>query len=69
VNLNPNAIHHQAGMIQLALDELFSTILPHNLDLIIPSSGRIIISSTSNPALYNQILKQLALIASIDFDH
>jgi hypothetical protein len=69
VTVNPNAIHHQSGMIQLALDELFSAILPHNLDLIIPSTGKIIISSTSNIALYNQMLKQLALIASIDFDH
>lgn len=69
VNLNVSTVRQQSGMIQLALDKLFSNILPLTLDHIGTTTGKIIISETSNTDLYNQILKQLALIASIDFDH
>ncbi len=55
-------------IIQLYLDKLFTNILPGDLNnLAIQSDGSIVISSTVNSQIYQEILKNLGLAAGSRF--
>lgn len=49
------------GRINLYLDRLFAGILPADLENTTQNDGRILISPTSNPELYQEILKNLRI--------
>ena len=59
VTLTFNSTVSRSGMIRIYLDKLFSSILPQDLNPIVGPGG-IIISATSNPELYKQILLRLS---------
>lgn len=59
VTLTTGNVDPSAGIVQVYLERLFTSILPHDLDSLSVTPGAIIISATSNQTLYNLIIKAI----------
>ena len=64
-----SAVYDYTTVIQMNLTLLMSDILESDLDNAVLTNGKIIISSTSNAALYDKIRKNLLECEDSEFEH